>query len=97
MRVPLIKKYTVQSLLLARQYNNNIEAMVLTVLQNLIIPGFAPDPSIVRIGEEYFLVTSSFHLFPGLPIYSSKDLVTWKYFGLSGSADWLIWTVTGAN
>ncbi|KAL2849390.1 glycosyl hydrolase [Aspergillus pseudodeflectus] len=55
--------------------------MVFNVLENPIIPGFAPDPSIVRIGEEYFLVTSSFHLFPGLPIYCSKDLVSWTHIG----------------
>ncbi|KAL3471737.1 glycosyl hydrolase [Aspergillus californicus] len=46
-----------------------------------IIPGFAPDPSVVRIDDGYFLVTSSFHLFPGLPIYSSADLKTWKHIG----------------
>ncbi|KAL3443949.1 glycosyl hydrolase [Aspergillus insuetus] len=54
------------------------------MLQNPIIPGFAPDPSIVRI--DHFLVTSSFHLFPGLPIDSSKDLVSWKQIGLSVTA-----------
>ncbi|KAL4874576.1 glycosyl hydrolase [Aspergillus karnatakaensis] len=49
--------------------------------QNPIIPGFAPDPSIVRIGGDFFLVTSSFHLFPGLPIYTSTDLVSWTHIG----------------
>ncbi|CEL04906.1 hypothetical protein ASPCAL06030 [Aspergillus calidoustus] len=48
---------------------------------NPIIPGFAPDPSIVKAGEWYFLVTSSFHMFPGLPIYVSKDLGSWKHIG----------------
>ncbi|KAM0426571.1 hypothetical protein ACHAPT_008263 [Fusarium lateritium] len=48
---------------------------------NPIIPGFAPDPSIVRVSGWYFLVTSSFHLFPGLPIYASKDLASWKHIG----------------
>jgi beta-xylosidase len=48
---------------------------------NPIIPGFAPDPSIVGVGNWYFLVTSSFHLFPGLPIYASKDLVSWQHIG----------------
>lgn len=50
-------------------------------LGNPIIPGFAPDPSIVLIDDTYFLVTSSFHLFPGLPIYTSKDLLSWKHIG----------------
>ncbi|KAF6812511.1 Xylosidase/arabinosidase [Colletotrichum plurivorum] len=50
-------------------------------ISNPIIPGFAPDPSIVRVDGWFFLVTSSFHLFPGLPIYASKDLVSWEHIG----------------
>lgn len=48
---------------------------------NPIIPGFAPDPAIVSVSGWYFLVTSSFHLFPGLPVYASKDLVSWRHIG----------------
>lgn len=48
---------------------------------NPVIPGFAPDPSIVHVDGTYFLVTSSFHLFPGLPIYASKDLREWRQIG----------------
>ncbi|KAL0939861.1 xylosidase [Colletotrichum truncatum] len=48
-----------------------------------IIRGFAPDPSVVRINDTYFLVTSSFHLFPGLPIFASKDLISWAHIGIS--------------
>ncbi|KAH6879886.1 putative xylosidase/arabinosidase [Thelonectria olida] len=48
---------------------------------NPIIPGFAPDPSIVYVGGTYYLVNSSFHIFPGLPIYASKDLREWKHIG----------------
>jgi beta-xylosidase len=48
---------------------------------NPIIPGFAPDPSIVIVNGIYYLVTSSFHLFPGLPIYTSTDLKTWTLLG----------------
>ncbi|OSS46878.1 hypothetical protein B5807_08992 [Epicoccum nigrum] len=44
---------------------------------NPIIPGFAPDPSLVLVDDTYYLVNSTFHLFPGLPIYTSKDLVHW--------------------
>ena len=44
---------------------------------NPIIPGFAPDPSLVLVDDTFYLVTSSFHLFPGLPIYASKDLQSW--------------------
>ncbi|KAH0277427.1 glycoside hydrolase family 43 protein, partial [Aureobasidium melanogenum] len=48
---------------------------------NPIIPGFAPDPSVTRIGDTFFLVNSTFHLFPGLPVYASKDLVNWTLIG----------------
>lgn len=48
---------------------------------NPIIPGFNPDPSVCRVGNDYYLVTSSFEWFPGLPIYQSKDLVNWKQIG----------------
>ncbi|PVH72295.1 glycoside hydrolase family 43 protein, partial [Cadophora sp. DSE1049] len=48
---------------------------------NPIIPGFAPDPSIIRVGDTFFLVNSSFHLFPGLPIYASSDFRSWKHIG----------------
>ncbi|KAI2795323.1 hypothetical protein POX_a01929 [Penicillium oxalicum] len=48
---------------------------------NPIIPGFAPDPSVVKVGEWFYLVNSTFHLFPGLPIYASQDMVSWKQIG----------------
>lgn len=48
---------------------------------NPIIPGFSPDPSLVKVGDWYFLVNSTFHMFPGLPIYASQDLVSWKQIG----------------
>ncbi len=49
--------------------------------RNPIIPGFHPDPSICRVGEDYYLVTSSFDYFPGLPLYHSRDLVHWQLLG----------------
>lgn len=52
-----------------------------TIDINPIIPGFAPDPSIVKVGDTFFLVNSSFHMFPGLPIYASKDLTSWTHIG----------------
>jgi len=51
------------------------------VYQNPIIPGFNPDPSICRVGNDYYLATSSFEYFPGVPIYHSLDLVHWKMIG----------------
>jgi xylan 1,4-beta-xylosidase len=49
--------------------------------RNPVIPGFHPDPSIVRVGKDYYLVNSSFGWFPGLPIYQSRDLVNWRQIG----------------
>lgn len=49
--------------------------------QNPIIPGFYPDPSICRVGSDYYLVTSTFEYFPGLPIFHSRDLVNWRQIG----------------
>lgn len=48
---------------------------------NPIVAGFAPDPSICRKGDTYYLVNSSFTFFPGVPIYKSKDLVNWQSIG----------------
>jgi xylan 1,4-beta-xylosidase len=48
---------------------------------NPILPGFYPDPSIVRVGEDYYLVNSTFALFPGLPIFHSRDLLHWTQIG----------------
>lgn len=47
-------------------------------LQNPIIPGFYPDPSICRVGEDFYLACSSFELCPGVPVFHSKDLVHWE-------------------
>jgi len=48
---------------------------------NPILQGFYPDPSICRVGRDYYLVTSSFEYFPGVPIFHSKDLVHWEQIG----------------
>ncbi len=48
---------------------------------NPILPGWYSDPSICSNGEDYFLVTSTFVYFPGVPIFHSKDLVNWKQIG----------------
>ncbi|KAL2830721.1 glycosyl hydrolase [Aspergillus pseudoustus] len=50
-----------------------------TTYRNPAISGMAPDPSIIRVDDTYYLVCSSFHLFPGLPIYASKNLKDWKH------------------
>ncbi|MDZ7725414.1 MAG: glycoside hydrolase family 43 protein [candidate division KSB1 bacterium] len=48
---------------------------------NPVLAGFYPDPSICRVGEEYYLVNSSFSYFPGIPLFHSRDLVNWKQLG----------------
>ena len=48
---------------------------------NPILQGCYPDPSITRKGDDYYLVCSSFAMFPGVPIFHSKDLVNWKQIG----------------
>ncbi len=49
--------------------------------RNPILSGFYPDPSICRVGDDYYLVTSTFEYFPGLPIFHSRDLVHWRQIG----------------
>lgn len=53
----------------------------MTTVANPILPGCYPDPSIVRVEEDYYLVASTFEYFPGLPIFHSRDLVNWEQIG----------------
>lgn len=48
---------------------------------NPILSGFNPDPSICRVGDDYYMAVSSFVWYPGLPVYHSKDLVNWELIG----------------
>ncbi len=66
---------------------------------NPVIPGYHPDPSVCRVGDDFYLVNSSFMCFPGVPIYHSRDLVNWELIGnvltresqlpLKGATSWL--------
>jgi xylan 1,4-beta-xylosidase len=47
-------------------------------IRNPILPGFNPDPSIVRVGDDYYIATSTFEWFPGVQIHHSRDLVHWR-------------------
>ncbi|MBD2867068.1 glycoside hydrolase family 43 protein [Paenibacillus arenilitoris] len=49
--------------------------------RNPVISGFHPDPSVCRHGDDYYLVTSSFEYYPGVPLFHSKDLVHWTQIG----------------
>lgn len=62
-----------------------LSAQKLTGYQNPVIRGMDPDPSIVRVGTNYYLATSSFQYFPGCPIYHSLDLVHWQLIGYAMS------------
>ncbi|KUM76048.1 family 43 glycosylhydrolase [Streptomyces curacoi] len=53
----------------------------MTLLRNPVIRGFAPDPSLVRAGDWYYVATSSFEWFPTIPIHRSRDLAHWEYAG----------------
>ena len=50
-------------------------------LANPLIPGFNPDPSVVRVGEDYYVATSTFEYLPGIPVYHSRDLQNWTLAG----------------
>ncbi|MDW4496444.1 glycoside hydrolase family 43 protein [Sulfitobacter sp. D35] len=47
------------------------------MIRNPILPGFNPDPSICRVGEDYYIATSTFEWYPGVQIHNSRDLVNW--------------------
>ncbi|AEJ62151.1 glycoside hydrolase family 43 [Spirochaeta thermophila DSM 6578] len=47
-------------------------------IRNPILPGFNPDPSIVRVGDDFYIATSTFEWFPGVQIHHSRDLVNWE-------------------
>jgi len=48
------------------------------VIRNPILPGFNPDPSICRVGEDYYIASSTFEWYPGVQIHHSRDLVNWR-------------------
>jgi xylan 1,4-beta-xylosidase len=48
------------------------------MISNPILPGFNPDPSILRVGEDFYIATSTFEWFPGVQIHHSRDLVNWR-------------------
>lgn len=48
---------------------------------NPILQGFYPDPSITRVGDDYYLINSTFDWFPGIPVFHSRDLVHWTQIG----------------
>ena len=57
---------------------NSTKEMIKVSVHNPILRGFNPDPSIVRVGMDYYIATSTFEWFPGVQIHHSKDLVNWN-------------------
>ncbi|KAK1502067.1 beta-xylosidase [Colletotrichum tamarilloi] len=52
-------------------------AAVVSAIKNPILPGWNPDPAILRVGDTYYMAVSSFTYYPGIPIYKSTDLTNW--------------------
>lgn len=65
----------------SRQKQNQPEEVVKNEFLNPILAGFYPDPSICKVNDNYYLITSSFSYFPGIPIFKSSDLVNWEQLG----------------
>ena len=59
----------------------NIDTKGIAMIKNPILPGFNPDPSIVRVKDDYYIANSTFEWFPGVAIHYSKDLVNWELIG----------------
>ncbi|WP_345954339.1 glycoside hydrolase family 43 protein [Mucilaginibacter sp. PAMB04168] len=59
----------------------SVQVKAQTTLVNPILAGFYPDPSITKVGQDYYLVNSTFAYFPGIPVFHSKDLKNWKQIG----------------
>ncbi|MGY5356157.1 glycoside hydrolase family 43 protein [Wenyingzhuangia sp. IMCC45467] len=74
-----IKSFIIIGFLLVYGFSMGQQAP--TNFKNPVLSGFNPDPSICRVGDDYYMVTSSFTWFPGIPIYHSKDLVNWELIG----------------
>ncbi|MBO0884156.1 MAG: family 43 glycosylhydrolase, partial [Mycobacterium sp.] len=53
----------------------------MTRFANPILPGSHPDPSICRVGDDFYLATSTFEYFPGIALFHSRDLVNWRPIG----------------
>lgn len=50
----------------------------MAAVKNPVLTGFHPDPSMIRVGEDYYIATSTFEWFPGVALYHSRDLTHWE-------------------
>jgi len=71
----------IRKFLLLTIFSVSLLAAKAQTFNNPILAGFYPDPSICRVGNDYYITTSTFAYFPGLPIFHSTDLVNWKQIG----------------
>lgn len=71
----------INATLLLEYYESVVSAPLSQMYKNPIRTGFYPDPSIVRVNDDYYMVNSSFIYFPCIPISHSKDLINWKIIG----------------
>jgi xylan 1,4-beta-xylosidase len=76
----MIKKI-ISTILIASVLFANASVAQTTTIVNPILTGFYPDPSVVQVGTDYYLVNSTFSYFPGIPVFHSKDLKNWKQIG----------------
>jgi len=81
LRALVAKKNNMKKILLIITLVVSLSSTAQQTYTNPILSGFYPDPSICRVGNDYYIVTSSFAYFPGLPIFHSKDLVNWEQIG----------------
>ena len=77
----LRKKFTAALLSCCYMLGSLISFAQPAQLVNPILMGFYPDPSIVQVNTDYYLVNSTFSYFPGIPVFHSKDLKNWKQIG----------------
>jgi len=75
------KYFTLVSFLMLAFLSNVLFSQNNGKFSNPILSGFYPDPSICKVGSDYYIVNSTFSYFPGIPIFHSKDLVNWRLIG----------------
>lgn len=83
--LPTIILIIVCNLLFAQQHDNPFAVKASpnekVTYQNPVVPGFYSDPSVCRVGNDYYMVSSTFEYFPGVPVFHSYDLVNWEQIG----------------
>ncbi len=76
-------KYSIMFImgLILMAVTSGCQRSVIKTFTNPVLPGFWPDPSICCVGDDYYMVNSTFEYFPGVPVSHSKDLVHWQLIG----------------